>query len=228
MLLHTLCTTCLWGGGGGEGCDFLWPWQLRPHGPKKMGHLLHENCQCPGPLEEALHSRWVQGQNSIHTNLLHLTTELWGVAETCALFWTTVSPLTKQKGLDWTVQFDEQFSKSKHTHVQRDDKTMAPVPEIPTQASTHQVVPRLSEDPWVSSTAHLREQERLPGVEASGKVSPRHGKWTLVGAGGWPRRLLEGSTEEKQNVGVSWAHSLLTQDIVSGAGLGSTAKASAN
>ena len=41
-------------------------------------------------------------------------------------FWTTVSPLTKQKRPDWTVQFDEQFSKSKHTHVQRHGKTMAP------------------------------------------------------------------------------------------------------
>ena len=31
------------------------------------------------------------------------TTELWGLAETCTLFWTTVSPLTKRQGLDRTV-----------------------------------------------------------------------------------------------------------------------------
>lgn len=71
-------------------------------GQREMGHPLHEDCQCPGLLEEALHFRWVQGQNSIHTNL-HFTTELWGLAETCALFWTTISPLTKRQGLDRTV-----------------------------------------------------------------------------------------------------------------------------
>lgn len=93
-------------------------------------------------------------------------------------------------------------SQKVNTHTFKDTTKPRPlVPETATQASTHQVVPRLSEDSWLSSTAHLREQERVLGVEVGGKVSPRLSKWTLVGAGGWlsPVRLLEGSTEEKQN-----------------------------
>ena len=116
-------------------------------------------------------------------------------------FWTTVSPLTKQKRPDWTVQFDEQFSKSKHTHVQRHGKTMAPCSRDSHTGLHTPSCAQTFRGPLALQHCPSERTGKAPGGRSRWEGSPRFGKWTLVEAGGWPSpvRLLEGSTEEKQN-----------------------------